>query len=223
MECSIGLTPGVELSEYRFNEFIEKGKVAIVSAKATNQLPDSLDGIELRAVRREKVKAQAMAMLIQPGLEQAGVMPPGVVENYDHLFPSPQLAQDLLQEDEKGLGTELLGSLGYQSPVADANGPKDTDTFPGRCMENHRVSILWRHPHGAPRTMLTEVAFILAPQIKIVSSGKTAQFFYISAGPRGQLWQSGAGAFADEIRDDGTVAGTAAPQHLPHSGWQDDD
>jgi len=194
-----------------------------VGAEATNQLPDPLDGIELGAVRREKVEAEGMAMLIQPRLEQASVMPPGVVENYDHLPPSPALAQDLLQENEKRLCTELVGSLGHQSPVADTNGPKDADAFPGRCMENHWVHILWRHPHGAPGTMLTEVAFILAPHIKIVSSGKAAQFFYISAGPRGQLWQSEAGAFVDEIPGGGTVAGTAAPQYSRHSVWQGDD
>ena len=156
------------------NEFLEVRKVPVVSPKSTRQLPNPFHGVKLRAVGRKKIKSEYVVMISQPRLKHLRMVPPGIIENNDHL-PTPSLvAHKLLQKGERGLGTELLGSHGDESSVCDAHRPKDRDAFPGWGMEYNRVHILRWDPHGAPGAMLLEMAFVLAPQIKIISSGEAA-------------------------------------------------
>ena len=151
-------------------------------------------------------------MLLQPRLKLACVMPPCVIQNQDHLPTSVVMGQELLQETKKSLGRESIGLSGYQPSIGYTDGSEYCDTVPSRCMENDRIHILWRHPHGTSRTVLMEMTFILKPEITILSSSKAAEFFYMFAAPPGLPRQPTDAAFAGETLAGGTISGIAAPQ-----------
>ena len=162
-------------------------------------------------------------MVFQPRLERFRMVPTCIVEDNDHL-PTPSLVvQELLQEGEKRVGRKPLGSHGDESPVGHAHRPEDRNTLSGRGMEYDRVHIFRWHPHGAPRTMLFEMAFVFAPQIKIISSDEATSFFYISAAPQGPTSQSAGAAFVDEIRSGGKASGIDARRDPPRSARLGDD
>jgi hypothetical protein len=158
-----------------------------------------------------------MLMVFQPRLERFRMVPPCIVEDNDHL-PTPSLVvQKLLQEGEKRVGRKPLSSHGDESPVGHAHRPEDRNTLSGRGMEYDRVHIFRWHPHGAPGTMLFEIAFVFAPQIKIISSDEATSFFYISAAPQGPTSQSAGAAFVDEVPSGGKASGIDARRDPPRS------
>jgi hypothetical protein len=53
-------------------------------------------------------------------------------------------------------------------------------------MLENGIEILGWDPHGAARSVLLEMAFVFAPEIKVFPGGQTAQFFYMPAGLRGR-------------------------------------
>jgi hypothetical protein len=133
------------------------------------------------------------------------------------------MAQELLQEAKKSLRAEPIGLSGHQPSIGHANGSEYGNIPPSRCMENDRIDILWRYPHGTSRTVLVEVAFVLKPQITVISSSEAAEFFYIFAAPAGLPWQSADGAFVDETLAGGTISGIGVPQDSRHRTETSDD
>ena len=162
-------------------------------------------------------------MFPQPRLKLACVMPSCVIQNHDHLSTPAMVSQEVLQEAKKTLRAELIGLSGHQTAVSHANGSEYGNTLASRCMENDRIHILWRYPHGTSRTVLLEMAFVLKPQITVIPSSKGAEFFYIFAAPLGLPWQSAAVAFVDETLARGTTSGIGVRQDSPHRTEISDD
>lgn len=216
-------SPEGEQVEDGVNQFLQVREVFVVGAKPARQLPDPFNGVELWAVGRQKSKAKHMLMVSQPRRERFCMVPPCIVEDNDH-FPTPSLmAQKLLQEGEKRVGTKFLSSHGDESAVGHADRPEDCNTLSGRGMEYDRVHIFRWHPHGTPGTMLLKMTFVFGPQIKIVPSGEAASFFYISAAPQGPTSQSAGAAFVDEILSGGRASGIDARRDPPRSARLGDD
>jgi hypothetical protein len=44
-------------------------------------------------------------------------------------------------------------------------------------MDEHRVLVLWWHPHATACAVLLEVALVQTPQFNVISFGQPAQFF----------------------------------------------
>jgi hypothetical protein len=155
-------------------------------------------------------------MFLEPGLELACMMPSCVIQNHDHLPTPAVVTQEVLQEAKETLRAECIGLSCHQASIGHANGSEYGNTLASRCMENDGIGLLWRYPHGTPRTVLLEMAFVLKPKIPVIPSCQGAEFFYISAAPLGLPWQSGAGAFVDESPARGITSGIGVRQDSPH-------
>ena len=160
-----------------------------MGAESARQLPHPFNGVQFRAVGRQKVQSEMVAMFPQPRLQKFGTMPAGIIQNDNHLAALTATAHKLLQERKECLRIELLGATGGQTSVCRTNCAKHSNVFPCRCMQNHRIYILWRYPHGTARTVLLEMAFIFEPQLNVVSSGQAAEFFYNFVAPADRLSQ----------------------------------
>jgi hypothetical protein len=81
----------------------------------------------------------------------------------------------------------------------------------GGSMQTHRVHLFRGYPHRTACAMLLKMAFVLEPQVKIVSSSEMAEFFYIGVAPRGRGGPRAAEVCASGIPTAKTAVGTAAP------------
>ena len=69
----------VEAFVDRGEQFAQCGEEAVVRCHAAGQLPDPLDGCQLRTVRWQKQQGEYGAVFPQQGLEKYCVVVPGVV------------------------------------------------------------------------------------------------------------------------------------------------
>jgi len=120
----------------------------------------------------------------------------------------------MAQKNLKGFSIELFPLLGYQSALLQTNGPKHPDGLMRRCLPENWVFHLGRNPHDIPGPMLLEMTLIQTPKIKIFSSQKPAEFFYMPPAPRDWLRQSPPAASVGEIQTDGRCVGIGAPRFL---------
>src|SRR3974377_1504986 len=164
-------------------------KVAIVQAAATNQLPHSFNGIELRTVGRQEVQTEVVGYFLAPPFVETGMVIPSVVRDNYRLPPSTACSpSQFAQKLPTGLGIKhTLRSRHQQFPVVQAHGSEKADALSGGCVMAHRVLHLWRNPHATTRTMLLEMHFIHCPQIEVGSSRQCAEFFYARLHIRGLL------------------------------------
>ncbi len=144
---------------------IQLGKVAVVKAPTSSQLPDSLDGIEFGAVRREEVEAEMFGARLPPGSVEAGMVIAGVVGDHDGSAPTtaggvPQLAQERMTRD--GIKGAFLAPE-HKPAVADPDGSEVFDALAGRVVKKHGVLHFRGNPHTAPGTVLLEVNFVHGP------------------------------------------------------------
>jgi hypothetical protein len=61
------------------SDTIQESEVAVVKAKAARQFPNSLDGIQFRAVRGKEVQGKLGLLLLAPGEMESGSVVGGVV------------------------------------------------------------------------------------------------------------------------------------------------
>lgn len=155
-----------------------------MSAKTAGQFPHPFNGVQLRAVGREEIKAQKLSMFPKPRLEGAGMVITRVVEDHQHFLSPPIMAQQLLKKSLEALGVELVFAADDQTTVGFAHRAEHRHAFASGGMKEDRVHNLRRHPHDAAGTMLLEMAFVLKPQLKVFASGETQEFFYIGVGRR---------------------------------------
>lgn len=144
---------------------------------AAGQLPDTLDGGQLRTVRRQKQQGEHGAIFSEQGLEQNRVVVPGIVQHNHHALAVGAMPQQRLQ---KGLerGRIERGAQGTDERAgAQADGPEAGDRLAGGRMEQDRILDLGRHPHAAPGAMLLEVAFVQAPEFNAPTPCQAKQFF----------------------------------------------
>lgn len=102
---------------------------------------------------------------------------PGVVQDDHHAFCAGPSAQQQPQERFECFGVERVTQAVCEFPCLQAHCAKASNRLAGGCMGQHRVFDLWRNPHSAACAVLLEVAFVQAPQFKILSLCQTTQFF----------------------------------------------
>jgi hypothetical protein len=72
------------LVEDLVNEMLEFWKMAIVRTQSTSQSPEVFDWVQVRAVRRKEVDSNHIFMVLNPGANLFGIMPPGIVQRSNH-------------------------------------------------------------------------------------------------------------------------------------------
>ena len=92
----------------------------------------------------------------------------------------------------------ILFSFVDKLAVAQPDSTKVAYAFPCWVMQQHRVLLLRRYPHPAPRSVLLEVDFIGRPEIYSWICHELSEFFYIPLEPQDRLGQSKAAVCAGE-------------------------
>jgi hypothetical protein len=154
-----------------------------VQTEPAGELPYPLNGIKIRAVRRQKIQPEKII------LRMAGdrVMIASIVGDGYHV-PAAVGAEALKisVEGMKGHGIKSFClPLEDKLPIPQAHGAKIPDTAPRRMMPQNRIGLLWRHPHPTARAILLEMDFVQKPQVHLRISCPSAEFFYIAAAVRG--------------------------------------
>lgn len=144
----IGFTPNGELIEHGRDQLFEDREIPVVGADSARQFPDTLYGVQLGTVGREKIQDQLLAMIPQPRVQESGMMPCGVIYNHDHPSPLPPMTQQLDQEGQKRLRFEFGFATNDQSSAFGMNGPVQTHRFPSGRVQDHRIDVFGRDPHG---------------------------------------------------------------------------
>jgi hypothetical protein len=154
-----------------------------MNTKLSSQLPDSLNRIELRTIRRQKIQPQFPPVIPQPELQQSGMMISGVIQNNHHLLVGGTMAKEVFQEFTKSLPVEVVPLLGYQSAIPQSDGSKHPDLFMRRSLPEDRIFDIERDPHYISRSVLLKMTLIQTPKVKVISSHEPTKFFYMPVGP----------------------------------------
>jgi len=148
-----------------------------VRRHAAGQLPDSLDGSQLRTVRRQKQQGEHGAIFPKQGLEQDRVVVPGIVQHQHHARAAGAMPQQRLQKGLERSRVECGTQGADERAGAQADGPEAGDRLAGGRMEQDWILDLGRHPHPAAGAMLLEVAFVHAPEFNAPAPCQAVQFF----------------------------------------------
>lgn len=222
MECSIGFFPDPKSTKDGVHEFLQFREVSIMRTKTPGQLPNPFDRIDIGTVGRKKIDLQPKAMLVKPRQKNSCMVMPGVVCNHDHLSIRAGMTKKDSQKSLECLGVERLGRLGDQAPVGRADGPVHRHRLAGRRMIEDRIGVFRGNPHDAPGPVLLKMASIGEPQIKVISSGQSSEFFYMRLWPQDRPGRSGTGVFSVGIPTDGIAAGTDGRPPRSDSGFSGD-
>jgi hypothetical protein len=211
-EHRVWVGPDFELSIHYEGEFSERRKVAVVEPTAAKELPDTLNGIELRAVRGEEEQREVGLLREAPGGMERRVMVLGIVDDDDHASAgSPADAPQMAQERPAGLGIEITRwGKRAQLAVAQSNGSEVADTLSRRCMDADGIPDLRRNPHTTPAAVLLEVNFIQRPKIDAGIERQQQEFFLLPPALPDPLDRLPVAVCAGEIQIAGTAAGTDA-------------
>ena len=185
-----------------------------MDAQFASQLPNPLNRIELRTIRRQEVKTQQSSLIPQPGLQGSRMMISGIIQNNHHFLLGVTVTKKMPQEYLKRLAVKILPLLGYQFPVLQTDGPKHPYRLMRGCMPKNRIFHFRWNPHDVPGAMLLEMALIQTPKIKIFSSQKLTKFFYMPPAPRDVLRQSLPVVCAGETQIYGKFADIGVPRSL---------
>lgn len=98
-------------------------------------------------------------------------MPASIVCNNNHLAAFTTSAKKALQESQECSGIECLGPLNNQCSIGNTHCPQYADLLSGGGMQHYGIFQLRGNPHGTPRAVLLKVAFVLKPQINVISFG----------------------------------------------------
>lgn len=72
----------VEATEQTIAEILEGGEVTVVCRRSFRQPPQILDGVELGRIRRQEMKLNAVAVGLDPLLNQSRVVIAHVIEDH---------------------------------------------------------------------------------------------------------------------------------------------
>jgi len=108
-----------------------------VKAAPASELPDSLDRIEFRAVRRQEFEAEFLLVGFAPVPVQSCVVISGIVQDHDDVAQCGSSgAVELTQEVKEGLRPKPLGLAAVdEAPVAEADGAKVAYALPRGVVE----------------------------------------------------------------------------------------
>src|SRR5512139_2676370 len=138
-----------------------------MNTQFASQLPNPLNRIELRTIRRQEIKTQDSPLIPQPGLQRSRMMVSGIIQNNHHFLLREAVTKKMGQEYLKRLPVKILPLLGYQFPVLQTDGPKHPNGLMRRCVPKNGIFHLGWNPHDIPRAKLLEMALIQTPKIKV--------------------------------------------------------
>ena len=146
---------------------IQMREVSIVQTPAACELPDALDGVQLRAVGREVIEREAIPVLFPPIPVKAGMMVFRVVSNdHDAALTSGAGGLQVLEELPAGEGVELIRLTPIEKlAVAQADGSVIAHTLAGGRVQQHGVAGFGRNPHATARTVLLKMHFVHSPKV----------------------------------------------------------
>lgn len=142
---------------------VEGWEVPIVGRQPAGELPNPLDGIEFGTVWRQEHERNHLAVRVQPGLEQTGVVVLGVVQHQDKALATGTVFEQAHQEALEGLAVEYRFEGGDQLAGADVGRAEARHGLPRGRMQEDGVFVFRRHPHTAAGAVLLEVAFVGTP------------------------------------------------------------
>ena len=79
----IGSHPGCELPVDELGELSESREIAIVEPELAEKFPDPLDGVEVRAVRRQEQQDESGLLKAAPLGVKSGMVIPSVIDDDD--------------------------------------------------------------------------------------------------------------------------------------------
>jgi len=124
----------------------------------------------------------------------------GIVRNGNHASAASRtgLAKVFKECMEcHGVETFLL-PLENQFTIAQTNSSKVTHAPTCGVVQQHRVFLLWGHPHHITRSILLKMDLIDCPQIYFWIGYEPSEFFYIPLGLQDRLGQLEGAVCADE-------------------------
>jgi len=215
-ESQVWPRPSAKLRFNRRNDVAKCRKIAIVQAAAANEFPHSLNRIEFRTVRRQKVQTEMVGHFLSPRFMERGVVVPRVIDDDHGLAPrTTGYSFQLMEELPTGFGVKHTFGTGHdQLAVSQTHGSEKADAFARRGVQANGICYFGRHPHAATGAMLLEMHFIHGPQINLRVASQAAQFFCVSPAIPGRLGPLGAGACVNENPIGGIAAGIAEPLDL---------
>src|SRR3989344_4344835 len=216
-EDRIWACPGGKLRIDDRRKFCEGGKETVVKAEAAQQFPNPLDWIELRAIGRQKVKAELRLLELAPFGMQRCMMILGVVGNDDDTTTgSGANPAQVAEEIPAALGIEASAGFGVaELAIAKPHRSKVTDAFAGWRMLADRIDDFRWHPHPATTAVLLEMDFIHCPKIDGGILGEFPEFFFVQPVIADRPMQFEAGVCAAGNPSGETTAGTAARAGSP--------
>jgi hypothetical protein len=124
----------------------------------------------------------------------------GIISYDDHAAAASRTdLPKVLEEHMECQSVELiLLSLENELSVTQPDSTKVAYTLSCWMMQQHRVLLLRRYPHPAPRSVLLKMDFIGRPEIYPWICRELSEFFYIPPEPRDRLEQSKAAVCAAE-------------------------
>lgn len=158
-------------------QFVQVGEVPIVRCQPSREFPDSLDGRQLGAVRRQKQQFEMGSVLLQQRLEQLGVVVAGVVQHHHHPLVAGPVAKQFPQVGFERGRVELGRHDVNELAASQADRAEAGDGLARGGVVDHGVPVLRGNPHSAARAVLLEVAFVQAPQFNVAALRQPAQFF----------------------------------------------
>ena len=181
----VWLEPQVEPLLDTQDEFLKSVEVDVVRAETAGEFPYALDRVQIGTVGREELQAYDVAMPAKPRTKRTGMVPSGVVQDDHHNAPPASPFQQVYQKRQKALRVECGGRHRQQPAVRRTDGTEHRHLLARRRMQQHRIGVFGRNPHGAARSVLLKMALVFEPQVNVLSSGQPPQFFYIPPARRG--------------------------------------
>ena len=163
----------------RFDHVIDGWKISVVCCHTTSEFPNSLNGIQIRAIWRQEQQIEPGLRCFSPLFVQNSMMISNVICNHDHLPPRARTdIPEMPQERKTSLGIKTIGfPFIDQLSIMQTYCSKISDTFTCRMMQKHRITRLRRNPHPASRPVLLEMNLIHRPKINAVIFCQPSEFF----------------------------------------------
>lgn len=100
----------------RSNEVFKDREIAVMGTLVTCEFPHPFYGIQIRAIRWQKVQLHNVSVFMQPWLQMAGMVPPRVVHNDQHLSVLPSVTHQLSQAPPKDDASKVSSRRGTKHP-----------------------------------------------------------------------------------------------------------
>jgi len=132
-------------------QFIQAGKVAIVSCHASHQFPYPLYWVQFRAVGRKEIQQETLEALFPPRMVELGMVVASIVDDEHYLSSGMRTDRTQITNKEKeAFRIEFVGSMEHELSISESYRPEEADALSGGVVIVNGVFDLPRHPHATP-------------------------------------------------------------------------